>query len=102
MYQCEIVCFAGFDFIFDNFGANALGSLSLSYTLTLFAPHSCACALFFDAVRMTHAMMCVTTCIFVCMCVCTLAKINAKSRILAKVETAPTQSTQYLFMNQEC
>lgn len=51
---------------------------------------------------MTHAMMCVTTCIFVCMCVCTLAKINAKSRILAKVETAPTQSTQYLFMNQEC
>lgn len=39
MYQCEIVCFAGFDFIFDNFGANALGSLS--HTLTLFAPHSC-------------------------------------------------------------
>lgn len=42
MYQCEIVCFAGFDFIFDNFGANALGSLSLSlsHTLSLSLPHT--------------------------------------------------------------
>lgn len=55
MYSCEIVCFAGFDFIFDNFGANALGSLS--HTLSLSSPHTAACALFFDAVRMTHAMM---------------------------------------------
>lgn len=38
MYQCEIVCFAGFDFIFDNFGANALGSLS--HTLSLSLPHT--------------------------------------------------------------
>lgn len=35
MYQCEIVCFAGFDFIFDNFGANALGSLSLTHSHSL-------------------------------------------------------------------
>lgn len=55
MYQCEIVFFAGFDFIFDNFGANALGSLS--HTLSLSLPHTAACALFIDAVRMTHAMM---------------------------------------------
>lgn len=35
MYSCEIVCFAGFDFIFDNFGANALGSLSLTHSHSL-------------------------------------------------------------------
>lgn len=33
MYQSEIVYFAGFDFIFDNFGANTSGSLSLSLSL---------------------------------------------------------------------
>lgn len=65
-------CFAGFDFIFDNFGVNAF-ALALYFPLIFFHRNSCCwfalSALMLLTDRMTHAMICVSLCV-VCVFIC--------------------------------